>query len=105
MDVNQFETVSEAMNYLLEQGYTANFEITKDSARCIETNVRYFPHDLKIKAYHRFEGSSSAADMSALYVIECNDGTKGCLLDAYGTYSNLEFSEFITQVPLDDSLK
>ena len=105
MDVNQFETVSEAITYLVGQGYSSNFEISKNQARCLETDICYSPNDLSIVAYHRFEGTSSAGDMSALYVIECKDGTKGCLLDAYGTYSNLEFSEFITQVPLDDTLK
>ena len=105
MDVNQFETVSEALNYLLSEGYSHNFEITSNSARCIETDTIYKPNDLTIVAYHRFEGSSSAGDMSALYVVECNDGTKGSLLDAYGTYSNLEFSQFISQVPLKESLK
>ena len=41
MDVNQFETVSEALNYLIKEGYSHNFEISQNIARCIETNKSY----------------------------------------------------------------
>ena len=104
MDVNQFETVSEALNYLIKEGYSHNFEISQNIARCIETNKSYKPTEITIISYHRFEGSSSAGDMSAIYVIQCSDGIKGTLLDAYGTYSNHEFSDFISQVAISDNL-
>tara|TARA_A100001015_G_C14982243_1_gene709961 strand:- start:743 stop:1060 length:318 start_codon:yes stop_codon:yes gene_type:complete len=104
VNVNQFETVSEAINYLISKGYSHNFEVTKDSARCIETDKKYAAKDLLIVAYHRFEGVSSASDMSALYVIECSDGIKGSMLDAYGTYANLEFGQFISKVPMRKNL-
>jgi len=97
--------MSEAINYLISKGYTHNFNITQDTAICIETNTTYKPMDLMIISYHRFEGSSSASDMSALYVIECSDGIKGTIVDAYGTYSNLELSTFISKIPLKDNLR
>jgi hypothetical protein len=33
--------------------------------------------------------------MSVLYAVETNDGTKGTILDAYGTYADANLGEFL----------
>jgi hypothetical protein len=48
--------------------------------------------------YFRFEGPSNPDDMSILYAIEANDGVKGTLVDAYGTYASPEVNQFILEV-------
>lgn len=40
--------------------------------------------------------------MSVLFAITSNSGTKGVLIDAYGTYSNADVSEFTKKIPIQD---
>ena len=98
MSVNQYETVTEALQDLYKKGYSNNFSITNNQARCLETDDIIMPKEMTVIDYHRFEGSSSAGDMSVLYVVECQNGIKGTLLDAYGAYSSLELTTFLKQV-------
>ena len=37
-------------------------------------------------------------DLPRLYVIETDDGTKGTLVDAYGTYADAQVHKFMQQV-------
>ena len=41
---------------------------------------------------YRFEGMSDPDDNAVVYALEAADGTKGVIVDAYGTYAqNLDF--------------
>jgi hypothetical protein len=46
----------------------------------------------------RFEGASDPADNTILYVIETNDGIKGTLVDAYGSYADPKVTTFMEEV-------
>ena len=104
MSVNQYQTLVEALNDLNKKGYSSTFNIAEGVAICLESKQRYSPEDMMIIEYHRFEGDSSAGDMSVLYVIDCSNGVKGVIVDAYGMYSNKAVSEFIKQVKLIEGL-
>jgi len=39
--------------------------------------------------------------MAVLYLIHTNDGEKGMLIDAYGTYSSRDLSDFLRDVTVD----
>jgi hypothetical protein len=68
----------------------------------------YLPSDLKIIKTYRFEGESDPSDSSILYVLEGNDGTRGYSVDAYGAFSNhddVEYREFILNIPVEDREK
>ena len=54
-------------------------------------------------AVHRFEGESDPDDMSVVYAIESQDGTRGVLVDAFGTYADPHVAEILKQVPICDS--
>lgn len=41
--------------------------------------------------------------MSVIYAITANSGTKGIIIDAFGTYSNPKISEFIRNVPIKEN--
>jgi hypothetical protein len=53
---------------------------------------------MKIVEHFRFEGDSDPADMTVVYALEANDGVKGTVIDAFGTYSNPKLSEFLRKV-------
>jgi hypothetical protein len=54
--------------------------------------------------HHRFEGVSDPDDLSVVYAREANDGTRGALTDAYGTYVNPHLSAFLKKVPMKENL-
>ena len=67
-----------------------------------DSDKEYQPSDLTITKSYRFEGDSNPDDMAVLYLIHANDGEKGMLIDAYGTYSSRDLSDFLVPVDKDD---
>jgi len=99
-------TLSQVMTKLANKGYAEEIKLNKEGAT-LGSNASpvYQPTDLTIVRTYRFEGESDPADMSILYAMETNDGKKGFLLNAYGTYSDqdsVDYDAFILDVPIDE---
>jgi len=93
MDLNKdFDTLSEAMTYLHEQGFKHDFRAetegikvkVKDSAQ----EVIYQPDELQLMRIYRFEGMTNPSDSSELFALRSSDGIKGTLVSAYGAKSS-----------------
>ncbi|MGE5402049.1 MAG: hypothetical protein ACM3S2_16755 [Ignavibacteriales bacterium] len=98
-------TLSETMNHLKDKGYVHDFQMTDQGMACKETNEIFKPEELTIKRIYRFEGESNPDDMSALYMMEANSGTKGLFVDIYGAYTSYDGSdliEFLKKVKRED---
>jgi hypothetical protein len=98
VSVNEYRSVEEALTALADRGYTANFEYLKQGFTQVETGRTFTPTDLTIVEHHRFEGASDPDDESIVYAIECGDGTRGVLVDAFGPYANPALGEFLRDV-------
>lgn len=98
MQVNQFETLTEALADLHQRSFKNSFEVLENGAKCIETGEIFEPENITIEEYHRFEGESNPDDMSVVYAISTKTGLKGTFIDAYGTYSNSYISGFLKRV-------
>jgi hypothetical protein len=94
----QLRTLVYCTNKAMEDGYTQNFKATKEGLSSAENSKLYKPDELKVANFYRFEGITDPADMAVLYLIETNDGAKGTLVDAYGTYSDPWVAKFICAV-------
>jgi len=98
--------LSQVMNKLAGRGYSEEINIKKEGALLgKQTSPIYQAKDLTIVRTYRFEGESDPSDMAILYAIETNDGKKGFLLNAYGTYSDQDaeyYDTFILDVPIDE---
>jgi hypothetical protein len=70
----------------------------------VGTGKTFQPSELTIVEHHRFEGASDPDDLSIVYGIEANDGTRGALSDAYGAYANPDLSAFLKKVPMRENL-
>jgi len=92
----QMTTMVSVMDTLTEQGFTKNFSIQDNSMK--EGGNKYSPEEVKILNFYRFEGITDPGDMSILYAMETNNGERGILVDAYGTYSDPDVDQFIKQV-------
>ncbi|TGE26684.1 hypothetical protein [Hymenobacter metallicola] len=81
-------------------GFTEDFTV-KDGRLCSfrsDNKKSYAPEEVTIVDFYRFEGESDPDDMSILYALECNDGVRGTISSAYGTYADSDSLEFFKKV-------
>ncbi|NNC70139.1 MAG: phosphoribosylpyrophosphate synthetase [Flavobacteriaceae bacterium] len=97
---NQYDSISVALADLSKKGYNQNFSLRSTGLYCHQTSQTFKPEDLKIIEFHRFEGESNMDDMAILYVIESSTACKGVLIDAFGTYSDIELGDFLKTIPI-----
>lgn len=97
-DENFMPTLVKILEELKEKGYTADFILTAEGLLSKKTNEVFKSSDLVIDKVYRFEGDSSADDMSVMYAISSVAGTKGVIIDAYGTYENEDLTVFLKNV-------
>ena len=104
MEINSYKTVTEALQELAKRGFTGSFTIEQDGLHSMTTGNILRPTDVTIVEYHRFEGESNPDDMSVVYALECKDGSKGILIDAYGAYADPVIGDFLKNVRLKEGL-
>jgi hypothetical protein len=95
------KTLSLVMNKVSADGYNKEFKLGNNTMTLGDESKEYSPQDLIITKSYRFEGESNPDDMAVLYLIHTNDGQKGMLVDAYGTYSSRSLAEFLREVKVD----
>ena len=104
MQAMTYKTMEEAVRGLKERGFAANFEFLKNAFRDVESGKTFQPGELTIVEHHRFEGASDPDDLSIVYAIEANDGTRRALTDGYGAYANPDLGAFLKKVPMRENL-
>jgi hypothetical protein len=93
------KTLSQCINKLVIDGYDIDFKIDeKGKLFSPAKNKSYSPEKTHIVNFFRFEGASDPDENAILYAITTDDGQKGTLTDAYGTYADPKVSKFIQQV-------
>ncbi len=91
-------TLTERTSKAVKDGYTENMKVTRQGMYAGTSKKIYGPGEVRIADFYRFEGESDPADGAILYLIETNDGLKGTLVDAYGTYADGNVNKFIIEV-------
>lgn len=92
------KSLSSCLNKMIQDGYSADFKATDEGLYNLGTHKVYYPSDVKVVNFFRFEGPSNPEDNAILYVIETSDGEKGTLVDAYGMYSDPYVDRFMKNV-------
>lgn len=95
-----FETLSEAMTALKQEGYNHEFDFKNASLYNHFNESEFTADQLKIVEVHRFEGLTNPSDSAILFAIICDDGSKGLLVDAYGMYADADKTEFMSKVEI-----
>lgn len=81
-----FDTVSQSLSWLKDQGYTHDFNTWLDSP---EPSRTLYSGDFMIDHIFRFEGDSDPDDEDAVYAISSDKlDIKGVLTTAFGTYAD-----------------
>jgi hypothetical protein len=81
---NGYDTLSIAIEDLQSMGYTVDYDLVKDGLLSKDLKKKWMAEELEVVKFYRFEGVSDPADNTILFVIQCDDGHKGLLVDAYG---------------------
>lgn len=87
------DSLSEKVNDLKKQGYSEDFGF--ENGKLVANNKEYKKNDVVKLEEYRFEGKTNPDDMSILYQIEMEDGTKGTITDAFGPQADPELSQFM----------
>ncbi|MCM4171982.1 hypothetical protein DHD32_10860 [Arenibacter sp. TNZ] len=88
------EDISEAKLY----GYLEEFMFTDGKLIGRVNNKSYQKDECVLIEYCIHEAMSDPSDRSILFLIECVDGTKGCLSSAYGIYADSELIDFCSSL-------
>ena len=104
MNVTSYTNMSEAIQELRKRGFTANFEFLDQEFRDVDSGRIFTAEELTIVEHGRFEGASDPEDMSVVYAIESNDGTRGVIADAFGISANPELAGFLSNVNFREDL-
>ena len=87
-----------------EEGIRSEFEFLDQAFRDVDSEKTFTADELTIVEHHRFEGASDPEDMSVVYAIESQDGTRGIIADAFGVYANPDLGGFLNNVILREEL-
>ena len=99
--MKNFDTISQAMTALKQQGYVNDFNLHPEWIECPSLNRRFGPQHFHVDEVHRFEGMTNPDDSSVLFAISSSDGVKGLLVDAYGPYSDSLSPLMIEKLTID----
>lgn len=84
-----YDTLSQAIKSLRDQGYTEDFNLKTNCVECKTLDFEMRPEDFTIDRMFRFEGMTDPSDASVLYAISADErDVKGVLVDAYGVYAD-----------------
>ncbi|MES1219064.1 MAG: hypothetical protein ABUT20_26390 [Bacteroidota bacterium] len=96
--MNNYETVSEAVNGLKQRGFILDFNLSENSLVCKDDKFSH--EEFEITEVYRFEGNSDPADEAIVYAIESNKGHKGVLVNGYGPSSDAVGSEMAKKLSI-----
>jgi hypothetical protein len=98
VEKEDLKTLVACINKLNRLGFTTQFQARDNGLISLESETIYFPDEVEIVDFYRFEGESDPEDSAILYAISTQSGERGTLTDAYGMYSDIKISEFIKLV-------
>ena len=97
--VEQYDTLTEAIESLRLQGYTEDYNLQSNCIDCRRGEIMMHPDDFEIDKTFRFYGPSDPDDESILYAISSDKFTlKGLLVNGYGVSSNSLTQEMVRKL-------
>ena len=87
--MENYETLTQAINALKSQGYTQDFNLKENCLECIAGNKKLLPYEFTIDKSFRFDVNEDPSDQAVLYAISSSiHNIKGLLVNGYGIYSD-----------------
>jgi hypothetical protein len=102
MILSNSRTLLEDITEAKLNGYTEEFIFKSGKLMGRNNKVSYNKEDCTLIEYCLHEGMSDPSDQSILFLIDCADGTKGCLSSSYGIYADASLIEFCMSISKQD---
>jgi len=84
-----FDTVTEALNWLKQEGFTQDFNLNNDCVLFDNGKQSMSPKDFNIEYVFRFEGDTDPGDENIVYGINSEIfNIKGVMINAFGVYAD-----------------
>ena len=99
------KSLASCLAKITHDGYQEDFRVTDMGLEAVQKQIHYSSDEIRVINFFRFEGESDPSDNAILYVIEAVDGTKGTLVDSYGTYNDPRIASFMENVNITKKLK
>jgi quercetin dioxygenase-like cupin family protein len=94
-----YGTLSETVNSLVQAGYTLDFNIHQECLICHHNNTVLSPDEFQIDMVYRFEGATNPDDESIVYAISsAKHGVKGILVNGYGISADEASSKLVEKL-------
>ena len=91
------DTVTEAIELLRSEGYTADFELTDDSLWTAGAGDLCPVNEAEVERLYRFEGPSDPGDEMIVFGLrDPGSGVRGTLASGYGPAADPELREHLT---------
>lgn len=95
-----YRTLDGVIEKLTERGFVERFDVRDGQLGALGSGRTFDAEDITIREYQRCEGVSDPDDASVVYAIETGSGTKGLLVDAFGSYANPEVGPLLETVEI-----
>ena len=89
------KTLLEDIDFARKAGFSEDFYYSEGYLVGRNTKNKYDKSECALVEFCRHEGQSDPSDASILFLIECDDGIRGCLSSAYGHYADSEVIDFV----------
>jgi hypothetical protein len=98
--MTRMETLSQAVERRVKEGYTDDFRVEGDGLRALADGRWLRPEDLVCDAIERFEGASDPDDQTLLLVLRTPDGAvRGTLATSFGPGLDPALAEVVRRLP------
>lgn len=94
MILSNSRTLLQDITVAKSEGFTEDFMYKNGNLIGRNNGKNYSSNGCVLIEYCIHEGLSDPSDQSILFLIECRDGTKGCLSSAYGIYADSNLMDF-----------
>lgn len=95
MILSSANSLLEDINAARTAGFVEDFRYADQRLIARGGGKAYGAEDCILIEFCRHEGMNDPSDASILFLIECSDGTKGCLSSAYGPDADTELIGFV----------
>jgi hypothetical protein len=103
MIIMKYDTVKEAVDDLIQRGFTYDFNVDeKKLCSRLPDKGKFRPDEFKITEVHRFEGDSNPGDSSVVYAIQSEKyKVKGFAIAAFGMYADTHTTELLSKIEIE----
>ncbi len=102
MDRFEVKNEKDFIRLYKKKGYISSYKHKDGKLIDVDREIALNPNEIRVVAHHRFEALSNPSDISILYVIESDKGSKGTILVIRNRSVDDTLPKFFEEIPKDN---